>query len=179
MAITPGKPRRICGIDAYRRVSVATGSGLIHVAGRVAWDCRVMIGSRSARAFPRRSQVEAVLPQLSAWRGSVARPGDVAEADRSRLVDWTPTRCPWLGGPPGAAAGWGPLRSRLRALLGRRAALDVPEHLVLGSRPRGPQPQAWRPRGGPHPRGATARRRVGGRPLVPEVSRRRPGFLPI
>ena len=119
MAITLVNPDGLPAIDAYRQVSIATGSRLVFVAGQVAWDTAA--GDLTA-------QVErCYLNVATALAG--ASFSDVAKLT-VYVVDWTPDKMPaFLAGVARAAERLGETPVPPGTLIGV-AALDVPEHLV-------------------------------------------------
>ncbi|MEU2262211.1 RidA family protein [Streptomyces sp. NPDC019645] len=126
MAITLVNPDGLPEIDAYRQVSVATGSRLVFVAGQVAWDAEgATVGEGDLAA-----QVEqCYLNVATALAGVGASFDDVAKLN-VHVVDWTPDRMPLLmEGLTRAATKLGTTAAPPATLLGV-AALDVPEHLV-------------------------------------------------
>ncbi|MGW5262764.1 RidA family protein [Microbispora sp. NPDC004025] len=126
MALTLLNPAGLPEIDAYRQVSVATGSKLVFVAGQVAWDADgVTIGEGDLTA-----QVEQCYRNVAtALAGAGASFADVAKLT-VYVVDWTPAKMPLLlEGIGRAAAKLGSAPVPPATLVGV-AALDVPEHLV-------------------------------------------------
>ncbi|MFI2458009.1 RidA family protein [Streptomyces sp. NPDC019539] len=126
MAITLVNPDGLPKIDAYRQVSVATGSRLVFVAGQVAWDADgATVGEGDLAA-----QVEqCYLNVATALAGVGASFDDVAKVN-VHVVDWTPDKMPLLmEGLTRAATKLGTTAAPPATLLGV-AALDVPEHLV-------------------------------------------------
>ncbi|MFG3479432.1 RidA family protein [Streptomyces sp. NPDC047980] len=126
MAITLVNPEGLPKIDAYRQVSVATGSRLVFVAGQVAWDADgATVGEGDLAA-----QVEqCYLNVATALAGVGASFDDVAKLN-VHVVDWTPDKMPLLmEGLTRAATKLGTTAAPPATLLGV-AALDVPEHLV-------------------------------------------------
>ncbi|MCM1966326.1 MULTISPECIES: RidA family protein [unclassified Streptomyces] len=126
MAITLVNPKGLPEIDAYRQVSIATGSKLVFIAGQVAWNADgVTVGEDDLAA-----QVEQCYLNVSTALAEVgASFGDVAKLT-VYVVDWTPDKMPLLMEGIGRAArklGAAPVPPA--SLLGV-AALDVPEHLV-------------------------------------------------
>ncbi|MER7500257.1 RidA family protein [Nonomuraea pusilla] len=126
MAITLVNPPGLPEIDAYRQVSIATGSKLVFIAGQVAWDAdgvTVGIGDLAA-------QVEQCYLNIgTALAGVGASFDDVAKLT-IHVVGWTPDKMPLLmEGIARAAAKLGVTPVPPGTLLGV-AALDVPEHLV-------------------------------------------------
>ncbi|WP_066948761.1 RidA family protein [Streptomyces lushanensis] len=126
MAITLVNPGGLPEIDAYRQVSIATGSKLVFVAGQVAWDAEgVTVGGADLAA-----QVERCYLNIgTALAGAGATFDDVAKLT-VHVVDWTPDKMPLLlEGITRAATKLGVTPVPPATLLGV-AALDVPEHLV-------------------------------------------------
>lgn len=126
MAITLVNPAGLPAIDAYRQVSVATGSRLVFVAGQVAWDADgTTVGAGDLAA-----QVEqCYLNVATALAGAGGSFDDVAKLT-VYVVDWTPDKLPlFLDGVRRAAAKLGGTPVPPGTLIGV-AALDVPEHLV-------------------------------------------------
>ncbi|GHH03440.1 RidA family protein [Streptomyces lanatus] len=126
MAITLVNPSGLAKIDAYRQVSIASGSKLVFVAGQVAWDAEgVDVGPGDLAAQVEQCYVN-VATALAAAGGSF---DDVAKLN-VHVVDWTPDKMPLLmEGITRAAARLGVTPVPPATLLGV-AALDVPEHLV-------------------------------------------------
>lgn len=126
MAITLVNPDGLLKVDAYRQVSVATGSKLVFIAGQVAWDAEgVTVGEGDLAA-----QVEqCYLNVATALAGVGASFDDVAKLT-VYVVDWTPDKMALFGeGAARAAAKLGVAPVPPGTLVGV-AALDVPEHLV-------------------------------------------------
>ncbi|MEV6954260.1 RidA family protein [Streptomyces sp. NPDC051183] len=126
MAITLVSPNGLPEIDAYRQVSIATGSKLLFIAGQVAWDAGgVTVGEGDLAA-----QVEQCYYNIAtALTGVGASFDDVARLT-VYVVNWTPDKLPLLmEGLGRAAAKLGVTATPPATLLGV-AALDVPEHLV-------------------------------------------------
>lgn len=126
MAITLVNPDGLPKIDAYRQVSVATGSKLVFLAGQVAWDAEgVTVGEGDLAA-----QVEqCYLNVATALAGVGASFDDVAKLT-VYVVDWTPDKMSLFAeGAARAAAKLGVTPVPPGTLVGV-AALDVPEHLV-------------------------------------------------
>ncbi|MEU7567118.1 RidA family protein [Streptomyces fradiae] len=126
MAITLVDPAGLPAVDAYRQVSVATGSKLVFVAGQVAWDCDgATVGEGDLAA-----QVEQCYLNVgTALAGVGASFSDVAKLT-VHVVDWSPEKMPLLmEGIGRAAARLGTVPVPPATLIGC-AALDVPEHLV-------------------------------------------------
>ncbi|MFF7857888.1 Rid family hydrolase [Streptomyces sp. NPDC007904] len=126
MAITLVNPGGLPEIDAYRQVSVATGSRLVFVAGQVSWDADgVTVGPGDLTAQVEQCYVD-IGTALSGVGGSFE---DVAKLT-VHVVDRTPDKMPQLmEGITRAAARLGMTPVPPATLLGV-AALDVPEHLV-------------------------------------------------
>ncbi|MFJ9645496.1 RidA family protein [Streptomyces sp. NPDC004244] len=126
MAITLIDPSGLPQVDAYRQVSVASGSKLVFVAGQVAWDADgTTVGAGDLAA-----QVEQCYLNV----GTALAAAGASFADLAKLtvyvVDWTPDKMPRLmDGIGRAAARLGVAPVPPASLLGV-AALDVPEHLV-------------------------------------------------
>ncbi|KAF4407864.1 MULTISPECIES: RidA family protein [Streptomyces] len=126
MAVTLVNPEGLPEIDAYRQVSVSTGSKLVFIAGQVAWDADgVTVGEGDLAA-----QVEQCYLNIgTALAGVGASFEDVAKLT-VHIVGWTPEKMPlFLEGVSRAAAKLGVTPVPPGTLLGV-AALDVPEHLV-------------------------------------------------
>ncbi|AZQ39331.1 RidA family protein [Streptomyces cyaneochromogenes] len=126
MAITLVNPTGLPEIDAYRQVSVASGSRLVFLAGQVAWDADgVTVGEGDLAA-----QVEQCYVNVAtALAGVGASLGDVAKLT-IYVVDWTPDKMPRLmDGIARAGKRLGVTPVPPATLIGV-AALDVPEHLV-------------------------------------------------
>ncbi|MET9692273.1 RidA family protein [Streptomyces sp. NPDC006514] len=126
MAITLVNPKGLPEIDAYRQVSIATGSKLVFIAGQVAWQADgVTVGEGDLAA-----QVEQCYLNIGTALAEVGGSfNDVAKLTLY-VVDWTPDKMPLLmEGIDRAAAKLGAAPVPPASLLGV-AALDVPEHLV-------------------------------------------------
>ncbi|WP_216214498.1 RidA family protein [Amycolatopsis aidingensis] len=126
MAVTLVNPDGLPEVDAYRQVSIATGSRLVFVAGQVAWDSAgTTVGAGDLAA-----QVEQCYLNIgTALAGAGGSFADVAKLTLY-VVDWTPDKMPLLlAGIERAAARLGTTPVPPGTLLGV-AALDVPEHLV-------------------------------------------------
>ncbi|MGP8296673.1 RidA family protein [Streptomyces inhibens] len=126
MTITLINPNGLPEIDAYRQVSIATGSNLVFVSGQVAWDAEgVTVGEGDLTAQVEQCYLN-IGTALAAAGGSF---GDVAKLT-VYVVDWTPDKMSllfeWI---TRAAAKLGVTPVPPATLLGV-AALDVPEHLV-------------------------------------------------
>ncbi|MFD3441036.1 RidA family protein [Streptomyces sp. NPDC058685] len=126
MAITLVNPSGLPEIDAYRQVSIATGSKLVFIAGQVAWDAEgTTVGEGDLAAQVERCYLN-VGTALAAAGGSF---DDVAKLT-VYVVDWTPDKMPlFLEGVARAAEKLGGTPVPPGTLLGV-AALDVPDHLV-------------------------------------------------
>ncbi|CAL9351167.1 hypothetical protein SUDANB176_00477 [Streptomyces sp. enrichment culture] len=126
MAITLVDPSGLPEVDAYRQVSIATGSKLVFVAGQVSRDADgVTVGEGDLAAQVEQCYLN-VGTALAAAGGSF---DDVAKLT-VHVVDWTPDKMPlFLEGVARAAAKLGVTPVAPGTLLGV-AALDVPEHLV-------------------------------------------------
>lgn len=126
MAITLVNPSGLPEVEAYRQVSIATGSRLVHMAGQVAWDAEgVTVGEGDLAA-----QVEQCYLNVgTALAGAGGSFDDVVKLT-VYVVDWTPEKMPlFLEGAARAAAKLGVTPVPPGTLLGV-AALDIPEHLV-------------------------------------------------
>ncbi|WP_432035392.1 RidA family protein [Streptomyces cucumeris] len=126
MPITLVNPSGLPKIDAYRQVSIATGSKLVFIAGQVAWDADgVTVGEGDLAA-----QVERCYLNIgTALAEAGASLDDVAQLT-VYVVDWTPDKMPLLmEGITRAVTKLGVTPAPPATLLGV-AALDVPEHLV-------------------------------------------------
>ncbi|WP_327260529.1 RidA family protein [Streptomyces sp. NBC_01232] len=126
MAITLVNPTGLPEIDAYRQMSIATGSKLVFIAGQVAWDADgVTVGEGDLAAQVERCYLN-IGTALAAAGGSF---DDVAKLT-VHVVAWTPDKMPLLmEGITRAASTLGVVPVPPATLLGV-AALDVPEHLV-------------------------------------------------
>ncbi|MEU0932846.1 RidA family protein [Embleya sp. NPDC005971] len=126
MAVTLVNPVGLPAIDAYRQVSIATGSKLVFVAGQVAWDADgVTVGAGDLAA-----QVEQCYLNIATALAGVGATFDHVAKLTVHVVDWTPDKLPlFLAGVGRAAARLGVTPVPPGTLLGV-AALDVPEHLV-------------------------------------------------
>ncbi|MFE2021571.1 RidA family protein [Streptomyces sp. NPDC059499] len=126
MAITLVNPGGLPEVDAYKQVSIATGSKLVFIAGQVAWDADgVTVGPGDLAAQVEQCYLN-IGTALAAVGGSFA---DVAKLT-VHVVDWTPELMPLLlDGISRAAARLGVTPVPPATLLGV-AALDVPDHLV-------------------------------------------------
>ncbi|MEU7603337.1 RidA family protein [Streptomyces sp. NPDC040724] len=126
MAITLINPSGLPEVDAYRQVSIATGSKLVFVAGQVAWGADgVTVGEGDLAA-----QVERCYLNVATALAEVGASFDDVAKLSLYVVDWTPDKMPLLvEGITRAAAKLGAAPVPPASLLGV-AALDVPEHLV-------------------------------------------------
>jgi enamine deaminase RidA (YjgF/YER057c/UK114 family) len=126
MAITLVNPGGLPENDAYKQVSIATGSKLVSIAGQVAWDAGgVTVGDGDLAA-----QVEQCYLNIATALAEVgASFGDVAKLT-VYVVGWTPDKMPLLmEGITRAVTKLGVTPVPPATLLGV-AALDAPEHLV-------------------------------------------------
>ncbi|TPQ18296.1 RidA family protein [Streptomyces sporangiiformans] len=126
MAITLVNPSGLPEIDAYRQVSIATGSKLVFIAGQVAWDAEgVTVGEGDLAA-----QVEQCYLNIGTALTEIGGSFDDVAKLTVYVVDWTPDKMPLLlEGVSRAAAKLGGPPVPPATLLGV-AALDVPDHLV-------------------------------------------------
>lgn len=126
MAITLVNPSGLPKIDAYRQVSIATGSKLVFVAGQVAWDAEgVTVGEGDLAA-----QVEQCYLNIGTALAEVGGSFDDVAKLTAYVVDWTPDKLPLLmEGISRAAEKLGTTPVPPITLLGV-AALDIPDHLV-------------------------------------------------
>lgn len=126
MAITLVNPRGLPEIDAYRQVSIASGSKMVFVAGQVAWDADgVTVGKDDLAA-----QVEQCYLNVGTALSEVGASFEDVAKLTVYIADWTPDKLPlFLEGVARAAAELGVTPVPPGTLLGV-AALDVPEHLV-------------------------------------------------
>lgn len=126
MPITLVNPIGLPKIDAYRQVSVATGSKLVFIAGQVAWDADgVTVGDGDLAA-----QVEQCYLNVSTALAEVGASFDDVAKLTVYVAGWTPDQMPLLmEGITRAAAKLGVTPTPPASLLGV-ASLDVPEHLV-------------------------------------------------
>ncbi|AZS76043.1 enamine deaminase RidA [Streptomyces lydicus] len=126
MAITLVNPSGLPEIDAYRQVSIASGTRLVFIAGQVAWDAEgVTVGGDGLAA-----QVEQCYLNVGTALAEVGGSFDDVAKLTVHVVDWTPDKMPLLmEGITRAAAKLGVTPVPPATLLGV-AALDVPEHLV-------------------------------------------------
>ncbi|MFH9069087.1 RidA family protein [Streptomyces alboflavus] len=126
MAITLVNPSGLPEIDAYRQVSIATGSKLVFLAGQVSWDAEgntVGAGDLAAQVEQCYLNVATALAEVGASFADVAKM-------TVYVVDWSPEKMPeLLEGISRAGAKLGSTPVPPATLLGI-AALDVPDHLV-------------------------------------------------
>ena len=126
MAITLVNPTGLPQVDAYRQVSVATGSKLVFVAGQVAWDAEgATVGEGDLAA-----QVEQCYLNIATALAEAGGSFDDVAKLTFYVVDWTADKMPpLLEGISRAAAKLGITPVPPTTLIGV-AALDIPEHLV-------------------------------------------------
>ncbi|MGW0553685.1 RidA family protein [Streptomyces sp. NPDC002926] len=126
MTITLVNPNGLPEIDAYRQVSIATGSKLVFIAGQVAWGVDgVTVGEGDLAA-----QVEQCYLNIATALAGIGGSFDDVAKLTVYVVDWTPGKMPLLlDGITRATAKLGVTPVPPATLLGV-AALDVPEHLV-------------------------------------------------
>ncbi|GAA2118034.1 RidA family protein [Actinomadura alba] len=126
MAITLVNPSGLPKTDAYRQVSIATGSKQVFIAGQVAWDADGgTVGEGDLAA-----QVEQCYLNIGTALAEVDGSFDDVAKLTVYVVDWTPDKMPlFLEGVARAAAKLGVTPVAPGTLLGV-AALDVPDHLV-------------------------------------------------
>lgn len=126
MTVTLVNPGGLPQIDAYRQVSIATGSKLVFIAGQVAWDADgVTVGEGDLAAQVEQCYLN-VATALAAAGGSFENVAKLTV----HVVGWTPRKMPLLlEGIARAAAKLGITPVPPATLLGV-AALDVPDHLV-------------------------------------------------
>lgn len=126
MAITLVNPSGLPEIDAYRQVSIASGSKLVFIAGQVAWDADGITVSEGDLA----AQVEQCYLNIGTALAEVGGSFDDVAKLTVYVVDWTPDKLPlFLEGVARAAAKLGVTPVPPGTLLGV-AALDAPDHLV-------------------------------------------------
>jgi len=126
MTVTFVNPGGLPEIDAYRQVSIATGSKLVFIAGQVAWDAEgATVGDGDLAA-----QVEQCYLNIGTALAAVGGSFDDVAKLTVHIVDWTPAKMPlFLAGVARAAAKLGVTPVPPGTLLGV-AALDIPDHLV-------------------------------------------------
>lgn len=126
MAITLVNPGGLPEVDAYRQVSIATGSKLVFLAGQVAWDADGATVGRGDLA----AQVEQCYLNVGTALAAVGGSFDDVAKLTVYVVDWTPDKMPrFLAGVARAAEKLGTTPVPPGTLIGV-AALDVPDHLV-------------------------------------------------
>ncbi|MFE7583004.1 RidA family protein [Streptomyces gardneri] len=126
MAIILVNPSGLPEVDAYRQVSIATGSKLVFTAGQVAWDVNGVTVGKGDLA----TQVEQCYLNVGAALAEVGASFDNVAKLTIYVVDWTPGKMSQLmDGIARAATKLGVTPVPPGTLLGV-AALDVPEHLV-------------------------------------------------
>ncbi|MEU7645366.1 RidA family protein [Streptomyces huasconensis] len=126
MAITLVDPSGLPKIDAYRQVSVATGSRLVFIAGQVAWDAEgITVGEGDLAA-----QVEQCYLNIGTALAEIGASFDDVAKLTVYVVDWTPDKMPlFLAGAARAAEKLGVTPVPPGTLLGV-AALAAPGLLV-------------------------------------------------
>lgn len=126
MAVTLVNPDGLPKIDAYRQVSVATGSRLVSIAGQVAWDAEGnTVGEGDLAA-----QVEQCYLNVATALAGVGGSFEDVVKLTVYVVDWRPDKMALFGaGVARAAAKLGVTPAPPGTLIGV-AALHVPEHLV-------------------------------------------------
>ncbi|MCI3928505.1 RidA family protein [Streptomyces sp. AN091965] len=126
MAITLVNPAGLPEVDAYRQVSIASGSKLVFVAGQVAWDAAgATVGEGDLAA-----QVEQCYLNVGTALAAVGATFEDVAKLTVHVVDWAPDKMPLLlEGIARAAAKLGVTPVAPGTLLGV-AALDAPDHLV-------------------------------------------------
>ncbi|MFK4066436.1 RidA family protein [Streptomyces sp. NPDC029674] len=126
MAVTLVNPTGLVEVGAYRQVSIASGTKLVHIAGQVAWDAEgVTVGEGDLAA-----QVEQCYLNVGTALAEVGGSFDDVAKMTLYVVDWNPEKMPLLlEGIARAAAKLGVTPMAPGTLLGV-AALDVPDHLV-------------------------------------------------
>ncbi|WP_367124145.1 RidA family protein [Streptomyces phytohabitans] len=126
MPITLVDPDGLPKVDAYRQVSVATGTRLVHVAGQVSWDA----DGRTVGEGDLAAQVEQCYLNVATALAAVGGTLDDLVKLTIHVVDWTPDKMPLLlDGIARASARLGTTPVPPGTLLGV-PTLDVPEHLV-------------------------------------------------
>ncbi|MFD7497470.1 RidA family protein [Streptomyces sp. NPDC059832] len=126
MAITLVNPDGLPEIDAYRQVSIATGSKLVFVAGQVACDADgATVGEGDLAA-----QVEQSYLNIGTGLTAVGASFEDVAKLTVYVVDWAPDKMPlFLEGVSRAAAKLGGTPVAPGTLLGV-AALAAPDYLV-------------------------------------------------
>ncbi|MFI7246287.1 RidA family protein [Streptomyces qinglanensis] len=126
MPVTLVNPAGLPAIDAYRQVSLASGSRLVFIAGQVAWDAEGTTRGEGDLA----AQVEQCYRNIGTALAEVGGTFENVAKLNFYVVDWTPDKMPQLmEGVSRGAAATGTAAAPPATLLGV-AALDVPEHLV-------------------------------------------------
>ncbi|MGW7350098.1 RidA family protein [Streptomyces sp. NPDC054784] len=126
MPITLVDPDGLPKVDAYRQVSVATGTRLVHVAGQVSWDA----DGKTVGEGDLAAQVEQCYLNVATALAAVGGTLDDLVKLTIHVVDWTPDKMPLLlDGIARASARLGTTPVPPGTLLGV-PTLDVPEHLV-------------------------------------------------
>ncbi|MEU9983144.1 RidA family protein [Streptomyces sp. NPDC050856] len=126
MAITLVNPVGLPEVDAYRQVSIATGSQLVFIAGQVAWDAGGATVGRGDLA----AQVEQCYLNIGTALAAAGASFDDVAKFTVYVVGWSPDRMPALMEGITRAAGRLGVTAAPPATLVGVAALDVPEHLV-------------------------------------------------
>jgi enamine deaminase RidA (YjgF/YER057c/UK114 family) len=126
MAITLMNPKGLPKIDAYRQVSVSSGSRLVFTAGQVAWNADgVTVGEGDLAA-----QTEQCYANVATALAAAGASFDDVAKLTVYVVDWTPDKMPQLmDGLARAGRRLGNTPVPPATLIGV-AALDVPEHLI-------------------------------------------------
>jgi enamine deaminase RidA (YjgF/YER057c/UK114 family) len=126
MAVTLVNPDGLPQVEAYRQVSVATGTKLVFIAGQVAWDA----DGRTVGVGDLAAQVEQCYLNVATALAGVGGSFDDVVKLTVYVPDWTPDKMPLFGeGVARAAAKLGVTPVPPGSLIGV-AALDVPDHLV-------------------------------------------------
>ncbi|WP_433275198.1 RidA family protein [Pseudonocardia xinjiangensis] len=126
MAVTLVNPDGLPQVEAYRQVSVATGTKLVFIAGQVAWDA----DGRTVGVGDLAAQVEQCYLNVATALAGVGGSFDDVVKLTVYVADWTPDKMPLFGeGVARAAAKLGVTPVPPGSLIGV-AALDVPDHLV-------------------------------------------------
>jgi enamine deaminase RidA (YjgF/YER057c/UK114 family) len=126
MAVTLVNPDGLPQVEAYRQVSVATGTRLVFIAGQVAWDA----DGRTVGVGDLAAQVEQCYLNVATALAGVGASFDDVVKLTVYVADWTPDKMTLFGeGVARAAAKLGVTPVPPGSLIGV-AALDVPDHLV-------------------------------------------------
>ncbi|GAA1305492.1 RidA family protein [Pseudonocardia xinjiangensis] len=126
MAVTLVNPDGLPQVEAYRQVSVATGTKLVFIAGQVAWDA----DGRTVGVGDLAAQVEQCYLNVATALAGVGGSFDDVVKLTVYVADWTPDKMTLFGeGVARAAAKLGVTPVPPGSLIGV-AALDVPDHLV-------------------------------------------------